>query len=74
LFEQLGASVQCAARRPVAKAPAAELREHGHELDRGFGQAVAGPLAGSRVFAGEQSRRDESLESVRENIRGDPLD
>ena len=46
----------------------AELREHGYELDRGFGQAVACPLAGSRVLAGEQSRLDESLESVGENI------
>ena len=41
LFEQLGASVQRGARGPVAKSPAAELREHGYELDRGFGQAVA---------------------------------
>src|SRR5260370_23253947 len=47
LFEQLGANAQRAARRPVAKSAAAELREHGYELDRGFGQAVARPLAGS---------------------------
>ena len=73
LFEQLGANAQRAARRPVAKFPAAELREHGYELDRGFGQAVVGPLAGSRVLTGEQSQLDESLESVGENIRGDPL-
>jgi len=37
-------------------------------LDRGFGQAVARPLAGSRVLTGEQSRLDESLESVGEDI------
>ena len=73
LFEQLGANAQRAARRPVAKSPAAELREHGYELDRGFGQAVVRPLAGSRVLTGEQSQLDESLESVGENIRGDPL-
>ena len=68
LFEQLGASVQRGARGPVMKSPAAELREHGYELDRGFRQAVACPLAGSRVLAREQSRLDESLESVGENI------
>ena len=68
MFEQFGASVQRGARGPVAKSPAAELREHGYELDRGFGQAVACPLAGSRVLAGEQSQLDESLESVGENI------
>ena len=73
LFEQFGANAQRAARGPVAKSPAAELREHGYELDRGFGQAVPRPLAGSRVLTGEQSRLDESLESVGENIRGDPL-
>ena len=68
LFEQLGANAQRVARGPVAKSPAAELGEHGYELDRGFGQAVARPLAGSRVLAGEQSQLDESLESVGENI------
>jgi len=68
LFEQLGANAQRGARGPVAKSPAAELREHGNELDRGFGQAVARPLAGSSVRTGEQSRLDESLESVGENI------
>ena len=68
LFEQLGAHAQRAARRPVAKSPAAELRKHGYELDSGFGQAVARPLAGSRVLTGEQSQPDESLESVGENI------
>ena len=52
----------------MAKSPAAELREHGYELDRGFGQAVARPLAGSRVLTGEQSQLDESLESAGENI------
>ena len=40
LFEQLGANAQRGARGPVAKSPAAELREHGYELDRGFGQVV----------------------------------
>ena len=45
-----------------------QLREHGYELDRGFGQAVARPLAGSRVLTGEQSQLDESLEPVGENI------
>ncbi len=64
LFEHLGANAQRAARGPVAKSPAAELREHGYELNRGFGQAVARPLAGSRVLTGEQSQLDESLESV----------
>jgi hypothetical protein len=68
LLEQLGANAQRAARGPVAKSPAAERREHGYELDRGFGQAVAHPLAGSRVLTGEQSRLDESLESVGENV------
>jgi len=68
LFEQLGANAQRAARGPVAKSPAAELREHGYELDRGFGQAIARTLAGSRVLTGEQSQPDESLESVGENI------
>ena len=68
LFEQLGANAQRAARGPVAKSPAAELREHGYELDGGFGQAVARPLAGSRVLTGEQAQLDESLESVGENI------
>jgi hypothetical protein len=68
LFEQLGADAQRAAPGPVAKSPAAELREHGYELDRGFGQAVARPLAGSRVLAGEQSQLDESLESADEDI------
>jgi hypothetical protein len=48
--------------------PLAELREHGYELDRGFGQAVARSLAGSRVLAGEQSRLDQSLESVGQDI------
>jgi hypothetical protein len=64
----VGANAQRAARGPVAKSPSAELREHGYELDRGFGQAVARPLAGSRVLAGEQSQLDESLEPVSENI------
>ena len=68
LFERLGANAQRAAGGPVAKSPAAELREHGYELDRGLGQAVARPLAGSRVLTGEQFRLDESLESVGENI------
>ena len=68
LFEQLGVSAQRAARGPVAKSPAAELREHGNELDRGLGQAVARPLAGSRVLNGEQSRLDEPFEPVGENI------
>jgi hypothetical protein len=68
LFEQLGASAQRAAGGPVAKSPAAELREHGYELDGGFGQAVARPLARSRVLTGEQSQLDKSLESVGENI------
>ena len=35
LFEQLGANAQRAGRGPVTKSPAAELREHGYELDRG---------------------------------------
>jgi hypothetical protein len=74
LFEQLGANAQCGTRGPVAKSPAAEVREHGYELNRGFGQAVARPLAGSRVLTSEQSRLDESLESVGENIGGDTLD
>jgi hypothetical protein len=56
---------------PSAKSSAAELREHGSELDRGFGQAVARPLAGSRVLTGVQSQLDESLKSVGENIGGD---
>src|SRR5262249_13000514 len=73
-FEQFGANAQCGARAPVAKSPAAELGEHRYELDRGFGQAVARALAGSRVLAGEQSGVDESLEPVGENIRGDSLD
>ena len=60
LFEQLGANAQRAGRGPVTKSPAAELREHGYELDRG--------RAGSRVLTGEQSQLDESLESVGENI------
>ncbi len=68
LFEQLGANAQRAAGGPMAKSPAAELREHGYELDRGLGQAVARPLACSRVLTGEQSQPDESLESVGENI------
>ena len=68
LFEQFGANGQRAARGPVAKSPAAELREHGYQLDRGFGQAVAGPLAGSRVLTGEQSQLNEPLEPVGENI------
>jgi hypothetical protein len=67
VFEQLGANAQRAARGPVAKSPAAELREHGY-VDRGFGQAVARPLAGSRVLTGEQAQLDEWLESVGENI------
>jgi hypothetical protein len=62
------ARTRSAGRGPVAKSPAAELREHGHQLDRGFGQAVARPLAGSRVLTGEQAQLDESLESVGENI------
>jgi hypothetical protein len=66
LFEQLGADAKRAARGPVAKSPAAELREHG--LDCGFGQAVARPLAGSCVLAGEQSQLDEPLESADEDI------
>ena len=37
-------------------------------LHPGCGQAVARPLAGSRVLTGEQSQLDESLESVGENI------
>lgn len=66
LFEQLGANAQLAAGGWWAggEVPAAKLREHDYELDRGFGQAVARPLAGSRVFPGEQSHRDESLEPV----------
>jgi hypothetical protein len=58
VFEQLGAGVQRAALRPVAKSPAAELREHGYELARGFGQAVTRPLAGSGFLTGEESRLD----------------
>ena len=61
LFAQLGTNAQRAARGPVAKSPAAELREHGYELDRGFGQAVARPLAGSRVLTGEQSNSTSRL-------------
>ena len=68
MFEQLGANAQRAGRVPVTKSPAAELRARGYELDRGLGQAVARPLAGSRVLTGEQSQLDESLESVGENI------
>ncbi len=68
LFEQLGANAQRAARGPMAQSPAAELREHGYELDRAFGQAVARPLAGSRVLTTEQSQLDESLEPVGEII------
>jgi len=37
LFEQLGANARRAAGGSVAKSAAAELREHGYELDRGFG-------------------------------------
>jgi hypothetical protein len=73
LFEQLGADAQRVARGAVAEPPAAELREHGDELDRGFGQAVTRPLAGSRVLPREQPRRDESLEPIGEDVRGDPL-
>ena len=68
MFEQLGANAQRGARGPVTKPPAAELREHGYQLDRGFGQAVKRSLAGSRVLTGEQSRLDESRESVGEDI------
>src|SRR5690554_3924533 len=64
LFKLLGARAQLGARGPVAVPPAAELREHGNELNRGLGQAVACPLAGSRVLAGEQSRSDKSFEAV----------
>ena len=67
-FEQLGANAQCAACGPVAKSPAAELREHGYELDRGFGHAVARSLAGSPVLTGERPRLEESLQAVGENI------
>lgn len=72
-FEQLGANALRGACWPVAESPAAELLEHGDELDRGFGQAVPRPLAGTRVLSGEQPQSDEFLESVREDIRGDPL-
>jgi hypothetical protein len=40
LFEQLGASIERAAGGPVAKSPAAELREHGYELDRAYVHAL----------------------------------
>jgi hypothetical protein len=50
----------------VAGVIAAVTNEHGYQLDRGFGQAVKRSLAGSRVLASEQSRLDESLESVSE--------
>ena len=68
LFEQLGANAQRGGRGPVSKSPAAELREHGYELDRGFGQAVARALAGSRVLTGEQSQPGESRELAGETI------
>jgi hypothetical protein len=68
LSEQLGADAQRGARGPVAKSQAAGLREHGYELDRGFGQAVPRPLAGSRVLTGEQSQLEESPEPAGENI------
>ena len=53
LFQQLGARAQRGARGPVTISPATELREHGYELDRGFGQAVACPLAEARVLSGK---------------------
>jgi glyoxylase-like metal-dependent hydrolase (beta-lactamase superfamily II) len=73
LLEQLGANAQRAACRPVPQSPAAELREHGHELDSGLRQAVARPLPGSGVLAGEQAQLDESPKPVGEDIGSDPL-
>jgi hypothetical protein len=74
LFEQLGAGPQRGARGPVATSPAAEPCEDRYDRDRGLGHAGARPLPASRVLAGEQSRPDESLQSVGEDVRGDPLD
>lgn len=64
-------------RRPVGEHPGAgrhsddrddRFRARHARLDRGFGQAVARSLAGSRGLTGEQSRLDESLQSAGENI------
>jgi hypothetical protein len=68
LFEQLGANAQRAARGPVRNPQLPSCANTGTSWDRGFGQAVARPLAGSRILTGEQARLDESLESVGENI------
>jgi hypothetical protein len=74
LFEQLGANAQRAARGPVAKSPAAELREHGYELDRGFGQAVADRSSAGTytrpTYDGQSSLRAIRHESASHSIRG----
>jgi hypothetical protein len=38
-----------------SRSPGAELGQYRDELDRGFGEAVGGPLPGARVVAGEQA-------------------
>jgi len=50
----------------VPDSPGAELGQYRDELDRGFGEAVGGPLSGAGVVAGE---RPASVSRLRRSAR-----
>jgi hypothetical protein len=57
----------------VPGSPGAELGQYRDELDRGFGEAVCGPLSGAGVVAGEQPGVGEPPEAVGKDVGGDLL-
>ena len=72
LFHQLLTDRQLRRGRQMSTAPGAQLHQHGHQLDRLFGQAVDPPLpVGGIVAAREQPRLDEPLQPRGQNVGGD---
>jgi hypothetical protein len=58
----------------VPPPPGAHLGQKRHELDRRFGEAVDRLLTVTRVVApGQEAGLDETLQPVRQDVRGDPL-
>ena len=68
--QQLGAHPQLRRGGAVPDSPGAELGQYRDELDRGFGEAVGGPLSAAGVVAGEQPGVGEPSEAVGEDVGG----
>jgi hypothetical protein len=71
--QQLSTDGQRGRCRPVPGAPRPELGQYRHELDRGLGQAVRGPLPWACLRAGKQPGADQVPKALRENVGGDSL-